>query len=156
MPQQSRSPDLDSMRGEVDRLLRQLNPPAPGATRPSTMTAPLPRTRPRRRPPPPPPPIRLPSRHGVWGRVALVALLTAAVTQWPYRLCGFPLAGYLAAVTVVLVAAGWAAHASWRRRMGIAHIIAIVLIMAGATLTAMQILPRFGYAAVEMAWRCPL
>lgn len=87
--------------------------------------------------------------------MALTALAAGAMTQWPYAVCGLALAGYLAAVTVVLVAGGWAAHAAWRADMGAAHVVAILLLFTGATLGALQVLPRLGYAPVETTWRCP-
>lgn len=91
---------------------------------------------------------------GVWARAALVAVLAAAMTQWPYATCGRGLAFYLAATGVVLVAAVWAAYASWRRRMGVAHIAAIVLVFSGLALGAYHVLPRLGYGPVEATWRC--
>ena len=60
----------------------------------------------------------------------------------------------MAAVVVVLVAGGWAAHAAWRAGMGAAHVVAIILLFTGATLGALQVLPRLGYAPVETTWRC--
>ncbi|HUG39429.1 MAG TPA: hypothetical protein VMM12_03035 [Longimicrobiales bacterium] len=135
------------MAGEVDRLLRQLRPPEERVPRPATTPRPRPATA--RRPAP------LPTPRGVWARVALVTVLAIGLTQWPYAICGFPLAGYLAAVVVALVAGVWAGHAAWRTRMGLAHIVAIILLFAGAALGARQVLPRLGYAPVETAWRCP-
>jgi uncharacterized membrane protein YoaK (UPF0700 family) len=91
----------------------------------------------------------------VWGRLVLATLLAAALTQWPYPQCGFPLALYLAAVVMLLVAAVWAAHSAWLARSGRAHVVAIVLLFAGAALAAEQVLPRLGYSPVEVTWRCP-
>lgn len=168
MRDKSRSPDEPWMKAEVNRLLRQLGPSAapasPASAPPGPGTRPLGRAgpgfrpgqgvRPRSGPLTHPPAVTLPSSRGVWGRVALGVALTGAMTQWPYRYCGLSLLGYLAAVTVVVVAGVWAGHAAWRRRMGRAHVIAIGVIFAGAALAALQILPRFGYAAMETTWRC--
>ncbi len=101
-----------------------------------------------------PPTFWLPSPNGVWARVALVALLTGAMTQWPYRSCGWSLVGYLGGVLVLLIGGVWAGYASWRRRMGVAHIGSVLLLFAAIALAAGQILPRVGYAAVKLAWRC--
>jgi hypothetical protein len=99
-------------------------------------------------------PAALPSPLLVWARVALAALLCIGVSMWPYRLCGFPLAGYFAAVAAVLVASVWAAHGTWRRRMGAAHLAALGIVLAGLALAALEILPRIGYAPVDVTWGC--
>ena len=92
---------------------------------------------------------------GVWARVMLGMLLGAALTQWPYaHACEKPLILYMVAVTTVLVAGLWGARASWRSRMGLAHIIALGTILWGLTLSAQEVLPRVGYAKTRMSWRC--
>lgn len=141
--------ERDPMAHEVDRLLRELDPPEQRKRR---MAA---KPRPPRTPPPPQITITLPSPLGVWLRVILGTVLAAAMTQWPYPLCGLPLAGYFAALAVVMIAGGWAGYASWRRRMGLAHIVAIGLVFTGLSLAALQVLPRIGYGPVAMAWPCP-
>ncbi len=140
-------PERDPMAGEVARLLRQLDPAASGRA-----AAAKPRPRPKL---PEPPPLRtLPSPPGVWGRAVLVAVLATAMMTWPYRMCGLHLAAYFAGTAVLLVAGVWAAHAAWRRRMGLAHVLAIVLIFVGTALAAGQVLPRLVYAPVETTWGC--
>jgi len=92
---------------------------------------------------------------GVWSVVGTGLVLGVALTQWPYAVaCGFPLFGYLATVLVVLVIAGWAFIGSWRHRMAVAHIAALVVGFWGILLAAEQILPRIGYAANEATWMC--
>jgi hypothetical protein len=92
---------------------------------------------------------------GVWARVMLGFLLGVALTQWPYaHACEKPLILYLVAVTTVMVAGLWGAHASWRSRMGLAHIIALGTILWGLTLSAQEVLPRVGYAKTRLSWRC--
>jgi len=92
---------------------------------------------------------------GVWSVVGSGIVLGVALTQWPYAAaCGFPLFGYLATVLVVLVIAGWAFIVSWRHRMEVAHITALVMGFWGVLLGAEQILPRIGYAADEATWMC--
>jgi len=85
----------------------------------------------------------------------LGVLLGVALTQWPYaHACEKPLILYMVAVTTVLVAGLWGARASWRSRMGFAHIIALGTILWGISLSAQEVLPRVGYAKTRMTWRC--
>jgi hypothetical protein len=92
---------------------------------------------------------------GVWARVMLGFLLGVALTQWPYaHACDKPLLLYLVALTTVIVAGLWGARASWRSRMGLAHVIALGTILWGLTLSAQEVLPRVGYAKVRATWRC--
>ncbi len=89
-------------------------------------------------------------------RVVLACTLAIAMTQWPYaRACGWPLAGYLAAVLSVIVAGTWAATASWAQRIWWTHVLALLVILAGLAMTAERVLPRVGYAAVFASWSCP-
>lgn len=155
MPNPSRNPD-DREAREVDRLLRELGTPASKSDRPH----PTPGARPPRAPTspstPPPRPVSLPSPGGVWARVGLGVVLAGALTQWPYETtCGLPLAAYLAAVAMALLTGVWAAHASWRRRIGPAHVLAILVVFGAVALAAHQTLPRLGYMSVGVAWRCP-
>lgn len=91
----------------------------------------------------------------MWSVVGSGIVLGVALTQWPYAAaCGFPLFGYLATILVVLVMAGWGFIASWRRRMAVAHITALVVGFWGILLAAEQILPRIGYASTEATWMC--
>lgn len=143
--------------GEVDRLLQQLDPePTPrvrpkpvrpgvrtgGARRPHGMPAARPSLRP------------LPSPLGVWARTAPGAILTGALTAWPYGYCGLPLVAYLGAVGAVLVAGVWAAHAAWRRRMARAHTLALLIMFSAAALAALQVLPGTGASPLQTLWRC--
>jgi hypothetical protein len=179
MPDQPRSHDPDSMRGDVERLLRQLRQLGPASPDPTPAPAPSPagparrsplagtshvrRTSPAARAPQVnrgspvvrTAPITLPSPLGVWARIALGAVLAGALTQWPYPFCGLDLAAYLAAAGTLAAAGAWAAHAAWRRRMPLAHTLAITLILTGATLTALQTVPRPGHPPTPAAWRCP-
>ena len=105
-------------------------------------------------PPPPRPTTTLPTPLVVWARVGLGALLAGAMTQWPYAVCGLPLAFYLLGTAMVLVMGLWGARDAWRTRMATAHVLAIALLFAGTALAAHQILTRVGYTAVEATWRC--
>jgi hypothetical protein len=91
----------------------------------------------------------------VWLKVGLAVLTGAAMTLWPYgHACGFGLFLYLAAVAVIIVAAGWGSVSSWKLRMGAAHAASLLTIFWGIVLAAQQMLPRVGYAAVAASWRC--
>lgn len=150
MPRKSEPPARDPMAGEVERLLGQLGPRHQERPR-----RPPPDSRPRANGAPRSLPVTLPSPLTVWMRTALGALLAAALTQWPYRLCGLPLAGYFIAAAFVVTAGVWAAYGAWRRRMGSAHVLAIAVVLAGIVLAGHQVLARVGYTAVQAAWTCP-
>lgn len=145
MPSQPRMPNSKDAQ-DVDRLLRKLileedaGLPAdvPPPRRPTTQSKP-----------------GLPSAMETWGWVALGGVLAGALTQWPYHTCDVPLGVYLLAVGLVLFSGVWAAFYAWRARLGFAHVLAILILFAGVALAAQQILPRVGYAAVEMSWTCP-
>ena len=84
---------------------------------------------------------------GVFLRLALATALGVAVLFWPYEArCGLNLAAYLGATSVVAVAGVWSAVWAWRHRSGRAHALALLLVLWGGILTAMEILPRVGYA----------
>jgi len=79
------------------------------------------------------------------------------VVFWPYaNRCGVGLAGYLVAVLVVAAAGWWTAVTTWRARAGRAHVLALMLVAWGLILTAIEILPRVGYAAdpARISWGC--
>lgn len=93
---------------------------------------------------------------GRLGRVALGAVLGVLITQWPYSsACGFPLYAYLGAVAMVMLAGAWGSLASWKLRMGAAHVMSLIVVFWGIVLAAEQILPRIGYAGERAAWSCP-
>jgi hypothetical protein len=162
MPDTPRGSRPDPMSREVDRLLANLSslgaqpdrerPPRPGAPVSQPISQPriavgVARTD--------GPPTRV-DHVALWARVLLVAVLAAAMTQWPYpHACDLPLLGYLGAVAAVLLAGGWIACGSWRLRSGAAHVVALVLVFWGIVLAAEQALPRIGYAAERASWRCP-
>ncbi len=92
---------------------------------------------------------------GTWLRVLLGVLAGAALTQWPYaRQCGLGLMLYLGAVGVVTLAGLWGALAAWRKRMGLAHTIALLVTLWGLILAAAVVLPRTGYARQTASWLC--
>ena len=96
---------------------------------------------------------------GVFLRLALATALGVAVLFWPYeRGCGAWLAAYLVATSVVALGGLWSAVWSWRHRSGRAHVLALLLILWGGILTAIEILPRTGYAKPDptrpAGWVC--
>lgn len=100
------------------------------------------------------PPTRL-DAAALWARMLLAIGLGTAMTQWPYvHGCGWPLAGYLGAVGMVLIAGAGLAFDSWRLRSGVIHVLALLLAFWAVVLVAEQALPRVGYAAESAAWSC--
>jgi hypothetical protein len=99
------------------------------------------------------------STLGVIARLALSVLLGVGIVFWPYQArCGFGLAGYLAAVSVVVVSGGWSAVWSWRHRSSRAHVLSLLVLLWGLILAAMEVLPRVGYAKGDsthpVTWSC--
>jgi hypothetical protein len=99
------------------------------------------------------------SAVGVYGRLALAMLVGAAMYIWPYPAnCGVGLAGYLAAVGVLIAGGAWASVWTWRHRAAKAHTLSLLVVLWGLVLGAMQILPRTGYAKPDAnhpaAWLC--
>lgn len=91
-----------------------------------------------------------------WLKVILGGLLAIGMTQWPYSHgCGISLYLYIGAAAAVVVAGLWSSIASWRRRMGLAHSLALGVTLWGMVLLAREILPRTGYAKQALHWTCP-
>ena len=91
-----------------------------------------------------------------WTQVILGGLLAVGMTQWPYAHgCGIKLFFYVGAAGLVVVAGLWGALSSWRRRMGLAHSLAMLVILTGLVLLAREVLPRVGYAKQAATWMCP-
>jgi hypothetical protein len=77
------------------------------------------------------------------------------MAAWPYgRSCGLPLLFYLGAILIVIVSGAWAAAASWRYRIGLAHIVSLTVLLYGITIAAAELLPRTGYAVNHASWQC--
>jgi len=93
---------------------------------------------------------------GTWARVGLGVVLGLAMPLWPYaHSCGIRLFIYLAGVLTVIVAGVWTGLSSWKRRLGLAHIVSQALLVWGLVLAARVILPRVGYAKDAATWFCP-
>jgi hypothetical protein len=92
-----------------------------------------------------------------WFRTLLGLSLAVGMTQWPYpNACGFNLAVYLGAISTVTVAGLWSSVTSWQRRLGLAHIISLLVLLWGLVLAAREVLPRVGYARQPRTWTCPV
>jgi hypothetical protein len=96
---------------------------------------------------------------GVLLRVGLVTALGVGMVFWPYSTrCGAGLLAYLAAVGVLVAGGAWSAAASWRQRIGWAHVVSLTAMLWGGALAAREILPRVGYAIPTEAhpaiWGC--
>ena len=92
---------------------------------------------------------------GTWARAGLAAVLAIGLTQWPYpRDCGVGLSVYLCGVALAFGAATWGGIVSWRRRVAIAHVVALLALVGSMVLGAERVLPRVGYAATSAGWAC--
>lgn len=87
------------------------------------------------------------STLGVALRLLLAVALGAAMLVWPYSTrCGIGLFSYLAATGMVSLAGVWTSVWTWRHRSARGHTLALLLIIWGGILAAMEVLPRVGYA----------
>jgi hypothetical protein len=96
---------------------------------------------------------------GVYTRLTLSVLLGIAMIVWPYQArCGVGLAGYLAAVVVVVASGVWSGIWTWRHRAARAHMLSLLIVLWGLLLGSLEVLPRVGYAIPTMAhpatWAC--
>ena len=95
------------------------------------------------------------ARVTTWMRVGLGLALAIGMLAWPYgNSCGLKLIFYLIGATTVTVAGVWGALSSWRRRLGWAHALSIVLIIWGLALAGRQVLPRI-YGKQPIPFLCP-
>ncbi|MBM3908897.1 MAG: hypothetical protein FJ363_12590 [Gemmatimonadetes bacterium] len=96
---------------------------------------------------------------GVFLRLSLTVALGVGMVFWPYSArCGFGLAGYLGAVGALVVSGIWSSVWTFRHRAARAHTLALLLVLWGLTLGAIEVLPRTGYAKPTVAhpgeWSC--
>lgn len=99
------------------------------------------------------------TRLAIWGRLALVLVLCAAIVMWPYaQECGLGLLAYLGAESMIVVGGLWVAACTWRQRLPGLHALALVVVLWGLALTGHQVLVRTGYVHVEgdalPQWAC--
>lgn len=100
------------------------------------------------------------SSWGVYTRLTLSVAVGVAMVLWPYPArCGIGLAGYLAAVGVVLSSGIWSSVWTWRHRAPRAHTLSLLLILWGLVLGSIEVLPRVGYGKPDLnhpaTWVCP-
>ena len=96
---------------------------------------------------------------GVFLRLALTVALGVGMVWWPYSArCGVGLAGYLGAVSALVVSGVWSSMWTFRHRAAKAHVLSLLLVMWGLVLGSMEVLPRSGYAKATVAhpaaWSC--
>jgi len=147
--------DWDKEMAEVDRLLKKLPnaDPTLGRGDPTAQKPSLSTVTPRGGVVPPSGGGRL----ATWAKVALGVLVGVGVAPgvWPYTHgCGLHLIFYLAGLTTVIAAGLWSSISSWKRRLGVAHVISQVLIIWGILLLTREVLPRVGDRATAV-WICP-
>ena len=95
----------------------------------------------------------------VWVRLVLVVALAVGMYFWPYaRACGVGLFGYMGAATIVGAGSLWVSASSWQARLVRAHAVSMLMLIVALALLASEILPRVGYAKVDVAqppvWLC--
>jgi hypothetical protein len=84
--------------------------------------------------------IRVPQSVVVRSCVALGVLLSAAMPFWPYPKAGVWWVLYLFSVGMVVVAGVWSARLTWNTRLGMAHTVALFVVLWGITLAAEEAL----------------
>lgn len=143
--------DWDKEMAEIDKIIAKQPVSAPGKPIPAGAGPAAPAGRAA---------LPAPVRSGrtvmtAWVRVALGVAVAVGVTQWPYaHTCGMLLYAYLAAAGGVVLAGLWGAVTSWHRRMGLAHIISLLVTIWGAALLAQTVLDRSNYARHPGVWVC--
>jgi len=96
------------------------------------------------------------ARFTTWIRVGLGLMLGVGMLVWPYsHVCGINLMFYMLGASTVIVAGVWSGISSWKRRMGLAHLLSLGLVLWGLVLAAGVVLPRAGYANQSAIWFCP-
>ena len=87
--------------------------------------------------------------------VGLAVALAVAMPFWPYpKTNAWWVVFYMFAVAMVVVAGIWSARLTWATRLGIAHIVALTIVLWGITLAAEETLPLMGYANIDAASIC--
>ena len=148
--------DWDKELAEIDKIMAKdagAGGRAPGSGVPATVPA---RGAAPARAAAPSPPVGRRAALGTWVRVLLgVGVAVAVGFSWPYaHVCGVPLYGYLAASLGVALVGFWGAVASWKSRMGLAHLMAILATLTGLLLAGKVVLDRSGYPKVPSTWSC--
>lgn len=88
---------------------------------------------------------------GVTARLILVGAVAVSLAFWPYEnVCGLGLFGFLGAEAVIVIGGLWVAITTWRARLPRMHILSLLITLGGLILLAGEVLPRIGYAAVDV------
>jgi hypothetical protein len=147
--------DWDKELAEIDKIIAKQPAVAPGKPAPAAGAAALPAAASARA-------AAAPARRGgrvvltTWVRVGLGVAVAVGVAQWPYaHACGLALYGYVAAAGGVVLAGLWGAVTSWSRRMGLAHIISLLVALWGGLLVGQAVLERTQYVRHPAVWTCP-
>jgi hypothetical protein len=137
--------DWDKELADIDKIIASSPPVVPGGKVPAPAS---------RAGPPAPVPKR--EALGGWSRVLLGAAAAVGAAFWPYAHgCGLGLWLYLGVTGTVVIAGLWGMVAAWRRRLGLAHVVALLVTLWGIGLVAAEVLPRLGYARDAATWSCP-
>ena len=100
------------------------------------------------------------ARLAVNGKLLLAIVAGVGIVFWPWGWrCGSDLVVFMAAVAGVTLSGVWAARSTWHHRAGKRHVLALLVVLWGLTLTAWQVLPRAGlvvpnYMNVPAVWGC--
>ncbi len=143
--------DWDKEMAEIDKIIAKQPAAVPGKPVPAGGGAAAPAARAA---------LPAPARSGrtvftAWIRVGLGVAVAVGVTQWPYAHgCGILLYAYLAAAGGVILAGLWGAATAWSRRMGLAHVVSLLVTLWGAGLVAKVILDRTSYVGHPAVWIC--
>ena len=147
--------DWDKEMAEIDKLMAQPQAPqlpakagsAPAPSRQSAGSAP---------PVAAGSPVSRKAIFATWLKVILAAVAAGAMTRWPYaHACGLGLFLYLGATGVIALSGVTSAISTWKRRIGAAHTVSILVLLWGLGLAAAVVLPRIGYAKAAATWFCP-
>jgi hypothetical protein len=147
--------DWDREMREVDKLLAKLPEADPTLGRGAPT---VPRAFPAHgvHTPHPDSPAAAGARVTTWIRVGLGLMLGVGMLVWPYsHVCGLKLMFYMIGAGTVIVAGVWTGVSSWKRRMGLAHLLSLCLVIWGLVLAAGVVLPRVGYTNHAAIWFCP-
>lgn len=92
---------------------------------------------------------------GIRAFVGLSFMLGVAMPYWPYgHACGWGLMFYSLAIMTVLAAGVWTSMLTWYSRLGVSHVVAVLVFAWGVTLSAAEVLPRTGYLQTAATWLC--
>ena len=148
--------DWDREMREVDKLLAKLPDADPSLGRAGAPTVPRAFSPHPVATPPPGSPAAAGARLTTWIRVGLGLALGIGMLVWPYsHVCGLKLMFYMIGAGTVTIAGVWTGISSWKRRMGLAHLLSLGLVIWGLVLAVGIVLPRVGYASHAAAWFCP-